>query len=43
MRRAGRCRILDLGGTESYWRVVDARILAASNCHITLLNVVGLM
>jgi hypothetical protein len=37
----GRCRILDLGGTESYWRVVDARILAASNCHITLLNVVA--
>jgi len=37
----GRCRILDLGGTESYVARCRCAHLAASNCHITLLNVVA--
>jgi SAM-dependent methyltransferase len=35
----GRCSILDLGGTETYWNIIDPAYLQARNCRITLLNV----
>ena len=33
----GRCRVLDLGGTETYWRP-HHRFLDERNVHVTLLN-----
>jgi len=36
--RRGECRILDLGGTAEYWRVLDRGYLAARKAKITLLN-----
>jgi hypothetical protein len=38
-REQGRCAILDLGGTETYWNIIDPAYLRERNCRITLLNV----
>lgn len=35
----GRCRILDVGGTETYWNNLDPGFLDARGVEITLLNV----
>lgn len=34
-----RCSILDLGGTENYWNILDRGFLRQRRCHITLLNI----
>jgi hypothetical protein len=34
----GSCRIIDLGGVETYWNIITRSFLRESNCHITLLN-----
>jgi hypothetical protein len=35
----GRCLILDLGGTERYWKIFDRDFLRRTCCRITLVNV----
>jgi hypothetical protein len=35
----GRCRVLDLGGRQAYWRCIDARWLREHNVTIDLLNI----
>jgi hypothetical protein len=37
-REHGSCRILDIGGSQAYWRIVGDAFLDAHDCHITLLN-----
>lgn len=37
-RERGDCRILDIGGTEIYWRIIDGDFLDAHNCRITIVN-----
>jgi Methyltransferase domain len=34
----GRCKILDLGGTDGYWKIIDRDFLHQKKCHITLFN-----
>lgn len=34
----GSCAIVDLGGTESYWNILDRDFLRRTSCRITLLN-----
>jgi hypothetical protein len=34
----GRCRVLDIGGTETYWNIVDRARLRRMGCRIILLN-----
>lgn len=38
-RKLGRVRILDLGGTRTYWKIFDSEYLRARNVAITLVNV----
>lgn len=36
--RSGGCKILDLGGTPSYWTIFDDRFLSENRVEVTLLN-----
>lgn len=40
-REKAKCSILDLGGTEVYWRIFDRSFLHRMGCRITLLNLQG--
>ena len=40
-RERGHCRIVDIGGSETYWRIVGDDFLDAHRCHITLVNTVA--
>ncbi len=37
-REKGRCRIIDIGGTENYWKIYDIHFLQENAVSITLLN-----
>ncbi|MEE4013739.1 SAM-dependent methyltransferase [Roseibium sp. FZY0029] len=40
-REKGSVKILDIGGTVQYWRILDEDFLDRNNVHITLLNLPG--
>ena len=37
-KESGACRIIDIGGTEPYWKIFDSEFLRQRNVSITLIN-----